>query len=167
MKKIIALISIVFTAFVSNAQCVTTISGNGIAGFANGTGTSSTQLKSPSGLVVNSSGNIFVADTNNNNIRNLNPFANVYIISGPFAGGYSQQAGYLDGGTGYSKFYYPFGLCIDLAGNIYVADSGNHLIRKISPSGFATKLAGTGTSSSTGFGVPGYADGVGGSAKSA
>ena len=163
MKKIIFIVSIIFTILNSNAQCVTTLSGNGTGGFANGTGTTATQLKSPSGLVVNSSGNILVADTNNHNIRNLNYLSGSnYIISGPFVGGYSQQAGDTNGGTGFSKLFFPIGVCIDQAGNLYVADSGNCLIRKISSSGSATTLAGI---SNFHGGNEGYIDGNGASAK--
>lgn len=163
MKKIIFIVSIIFTILNSNAQCVTTLSGNGTGGFANGTGTTATQLKSPSGLVVNSSGNILVADTNNHNIRTLNYLSgSSYIIGGPFVGGYSQQAGDTNGGTGFSRLFFPIGVCIDQAGNLYVADSGNCLIRKISSSGSATTLAGI---SNFNGGNAGYIDGNGASAK--
>lgn len=127
-----------------------------IAGLAstagNRDGASSVSLySSPYGMVTDASGNIYVADRANNLIRKID--AN--NVSSVFAG--TTQAGALDGFRLNASFSSPSDLAFDSAGNLYVADYGNHLIRKIAQDGTVTTLAGDGTA--------GFADGLGTAAK--
>uniref|UniRef100_UPI004049C03A LamG-like jellyroll fold domain-containing protein n=1 Tax=Flavobacterium sp. TaxID=239 RepID=UPI004049C03A len=122
----------------------------GTQGYGDATGTSA-QFNSPQGLIVDASGNIFVSDTNNHRIRKITPG---YVVT-TFAGG--GAFGFADGTGTAAIFGGPWGITIDSAGNLYVGDTGNNRIRKITPTADVTTLAGTGTF--------GYADGNGASAE--
>ena len=101
----------------------------------------------PYSATVDSSGNVYVADTGNNAIRKVAPDGVVSTLAG------SGVEGSADGvGTG-ATFYVPRGTAVDTRGNIFVADGGNHKIRKITPDGLVTTFAGSG--------VEGNADGTG------
>lgn len=105
-------------------------SGDGIPGVAT--------FNSPSGVAVDGSGNIYVADKNNNLIRKISPAGNVTTLAG------STTPGKADGTGTQARFNQPESLAVDAQGNIYVADTGNELIRKISPAGLVTTFAGSG-----------------------
>ncbi|WP_025664650.1 cadherin domain-containing protein [Aquimarina megaterium] len=124
---------------------VRTLAGNGTFGFTNGTGTSA-QFSTPIGVDVDSNGNIYVADRNNNVIRKITPAGVVSTFAG-------STFGYADGTGTAAKFNSPYGIAIDANDNIYVGDYINHRIRKITPAGVVTTLAGSG--------VAGSADGTG------
>ncbi len=96
-----------------------------------------TRFRNPSGVAVDAAGNVFVADTDNHSIRKIAISGSV----GTFAGlvGIAANA---DGTASTARFSSPHGLAIDAAGNLYVADAGNHAIRKISPEGAVSTLAG-------------------------
>ena len=118
-----------------------TIAGTGTAGATGDSGAAaSARLNSPGGVVVTSAGVIFVADTGNHKIRRINAAGDSITT---FAGtGVAGSAG--DGGAARrAQLNAPAGLCLDSAGNLYVADTGNHKIRRISPSGIITTVAGT------------------------
>ncbi len=125
---------------------MTTLAGNGGTGSQDGYGTSA-MFNLPTGVAVDFSGNVFVADSQNNKIRKIDP--NGYVTT--FAG--SGAAGSADGTGTKATFNRPIHIAVDYAGYVYVSDRNNNKIRKISPSGRVTTLAGTGTS--------GYADGNG------
>ncbi len=115
---------------------VTTLAGQaGVAGAANGMGTTAT-FNSPWGVAVDSSGNVYVADEGNNMIREITPAGQVSTLAGS---GYSGSAN--GTGTG-SSFDAPTGVAVDSSGNVYVADEGNDLIRKITSGGVVSTLAG-------------------------
>jgi hypothetical protein len=124
---------------------VMTVAGNGTAGIVDAMGTLSV-FNSPRSCVFDSRGNMFIADKLNNLIRMMTPD---YRVS-TFAGG---TYGSADGIGLSAQFVLPSGLAIDSMDNIYVADYGNHKIRKISPTGLVTTVAGTG--------FPGNQDGIG------
>jgi len=131
-----------------NGQTIT-FAGTGSAGSANGTGTSAS-FNQPLGTAVDASGNIYVADAINDLIRKITPTGVVSTFAG------TGSAGSANGTGTAASFYHPVGMCIDASGNIFVADENNNLIRKITPSGTVSTLAGSG--------LQGSADGTGTSA---
>ncbi|MFY8035401.1 MAG: hypothetical protein ACOVMN_12835, partial [Flexibacteraceae bacterium] len=126
---------------VSPAGVVTTLAGSGTASFADGTGTAAS-FNFPNGLALDASGNIYVADESNNRIRKISPAGVVTTFAGSTSFGNSNGIG-----TN-ARFTNPTGVAVDLAGNVFVADRGNNRIRKISPAGLVTTVAGSGSSGS-------------------
>jgi sugar lactone lactonase YvrE len=129
---------------------VTTLAGGTQAGYRDGVGLDA-QFRSPASLDVDQSGNVYVADTTNHRIRKIAPDGAVTTLAGPTQPGYA--AGYTDGPAAEARFQSPHGVAVDGAGTIYVADTDNHCIRKITPDGTVTTLAGTNEA--------GYTDGPG------
>ena len=138
---------------ISPLGVVTTLAGTvGSAGDTDGTGAAA-QFHYPRGLAVDAAGNVFVADTSNLTIRKISPAGVVTTLAGTAA-----SLGSADGTGAAARFNYPRGLAVDAAGNVLVADTGNHTIRKISPAGVVTTLAGT-------AGSAGITDGTGAAAR--
>jgi len=126
---------------VSPSGLVTVVAGS-VPGSNNGVGTAAS-FDQPQGLAVDASGNVYVADAGNNLIRMIGPFAIVSTFAGYGGAGSNNGAGPLS-----AAFNHPMGVAVDKAGNVYVADTGNNLIRKISTTGVVTWLAGNGQSGS-------------------
>ena len=120
----------------------------GVAGSTDGTGASA-QFAGPAGVTVDSMGNIYVADTGNHTIRKVTPAGAVTTLAGA-----PGQKGSTDGTGAAARFFFPRGLVVDGGGNVYVADTFNDTIRKISASGAVTTLAGQ-------AGQGGWRDGTG------
>jgi hypothetical protein len=116
---------------------VTTLAGSGKTGYADGAGNSAA-FNGPSRLAADAHGNLFVADTSNHVIRKITPDGVVATFAG------NGSAGHADGTGSAATFYQPMGLAFGPSGNLYVADSGNHKIRKITPAGVVTTYAGSG-----------------------
>jgi gliding motility-associated-like protein len=116
---------------------VSTLAGNGSSGSTDGIGAAA-RFNYPYGIAVDRMGNVFVADRSNHKIRKITPSGVVTTFAG------SGVSGFADGIGTSAKFYNPHGLTIDAAGNLYVADFNNYRIRKITPSGVVTTIAGTG-----------------------
>ncbi|MDB5097428.1 MAG: hypothetical protein JWM80_1849, partial [Cyanobacteria bacterium RYN_339] len=121
---------------------VTTLAGSGKAAFADGKGTSAS-FNTPRALVLDGAGNLIVADQLNNCIRKVTPAGVVTTIAGDVDPNHA--AGFKNGGTDVASFNAPSGVVLDAAGNLYVADRGNHVIRKINGAGQVTTFAGDGT----------------------
>ena len=115
---------------------VSTLAGTGAVGAADGAGTAAT-FNGPFGLGVDTSGNIYVADTYNEKIRKVTPAGVVTTVAG------SGNTGSTDGPAANASFATPYGVAVDTAGDIYVADHDNEKIRKIA-GGVVTTVAGTG-----------------------
>lgn len=115
----------------------TTIAGGGGgAGSADGMG-SAARFAEPSSVAVDSAGNVYVADSDNHSIRKMTPEGKVTTLAG-LAG----SKGSADGTGNMARFCYPQGVAVDKAGNVYVTDSLNETIRKVTPEGAVTTLAG-------------------------
>ena len=123
------------------AGVVTTLAGSGIDGAADGVG-SSASFGGPTDVAVDGSGNVYVADDFNHKIRKITPAGLVSTFAG------NNTAGAADGIGTAASFNFPHYLAVDNFGNVYVSDSGNNKIRKISSTGEVTTLAGTGTAGS-------------------
>jgi sugar lactone lactonase YvrE len=134
---------------VTSAGVVTTIAGvAGASGLADGTN-SAARFHGPQGLAIDSSNNLFVADTNNNAIRRIvTATGTVTTVTGE-----AGTAGSTDGANSHAQFHYPSGVAVDTTGNLYVADTENHTLREISSSGAVSTLAGTADSSGSTDGV--------------
>jgi sugar lactone lactonase YvrE len=125
---------------VTPAGVVSTLAGMaGDNGSADGTGAAARFLW-PSGLAVDGTGNVYVADTWNHTLRKITPAGVVSTLAGM-----ALASGSEDGTGPAARFYYPEGVAVDGSGNVYVADTQNHTIRKVSPAGVV----------STPIGVPG------------
>jgi sugar lactone lactonase YvrE len=131
---------------ISLLGAVTTLSGSGIAGATDGVGIAAS-FNHPSGVALDASGNIYVSDTGNNKIRKISPSGVVTTLAG------SGTAGATDGVGIAASFNSPIGVSVNAAGNVYVADANSNKIRKISPSGAVTTLAGSLQGSTDGLGT--------------
>jgi serine/threonine protein kinase len=120
----------------------------GASGSADGAA-SDARFKSPGGIAVDTAGNVYVADTGNNTIRKIARGGAVSTLAG-LAG----KPGREDGSGSAARFLAPLGIAVDGAGNIYVAEFASDIIRKITPEGEVSTLAGS-------AGNPGSTDGTG------
>jgi len=113
---------------------VSTFAGTGTPGHADGA-SNTAQFNYPSGVIVDSSGNIYVADTHNNRIRKITPADRIE----------DRMVSTIAGTGSATQFDDPSGVAVDSRGNVYVADTGNNRIRKIAPTGVVSTIAGTNT----------------------
>lgn len=126
---------------------------NGNSGYVDGTG-SDARFSYPFGVAADRSGNAYVADNNNHCIRKISPVGAVTTLAG-----LCEEDGTQDGTGEDARFYYPAGIAADSTGNnIYVADTDNHCVRKVTSEGVVTTLAGT-------CGSSGQANGTGPAAR--
>jgi len=129
---------------------VTTLAGSpGVVGSVDGTG-SDARFQGPQGLAIDNGGNLYVADTNNHTVRKIVSSTGVVTTVAGLAG----NPGSADGQGNLARFEFPSGVAVDGAGNLFVADTENHTIRQILPSGLVSTVAGL-------AGASGGADGTG------
>ncbi len=134
---------------VTAAGAISTIAGNGTAGFGgdNGAGPSA-QLNAPQGLAVDSSGNLYVADTGNSRVRKITPGGAISTYAGSSSAGFAGDGG----SAGSAQLNLPMGLALDAAGNLYIADTGNNVVRKVTAAGTISTVAGSGVQGYSGDG---------------
>lgn len=133
---------------VNQAGSVSTLAGGATYGDVNGTGTAA-KFSFPNGIVVNASGDLFVADYDNDKVKKI-------TLAGVVTTFVGSTRGDENGTESAAKLADPFGLTIDNLGNMYLSDYGNHKIKKITPAGVVTTIAGS---------TQGYADGGASKAK--
>ena len=128
---------------------ISTIAGTGAAGFSGDGGpATAAPVDGPTGVVLDSAGNIYIADTNNHRIRKVDPSGNISTIAGTGSAGFSG-----DGGSATAaQINFPRHVALDGAGNIYIADASNDRIRRVDASGIISTVAGTGTGGFSGDG---------------
>ena len=127
---------------------VSTLAGS-TSGFLDATGAAA-RFSDPRGVAVGPAGNIYVADTGNHRIRRITPAGVVTTLAGSGTGAFAN-------GTGAAaSFFIPMGVAVDDVGNVIVGDAGNQRIRRVTPAGVVTTLAGSGTAA--------FADGTGAAA---
>ncbi len=122
---------------ITPAGVVSTLAGKaGAVGNVDGTGAEA-RFSTPRGIAVDKAGNIFVADEGNSNIRKITPAGVVTTVAGS-----STETAFKDGPAKDATFGAPRGLCVDAAGNLFIADTNNNLVRKITPDGTVSAFAG-------------------------
>jgi sugar lactone lactonase YvrE len=134
------------------SQTIATLAGDGVLGYSGDGGSAiSAAINNPFSMAVDKAGNVYISDQNNHRIRKVDTFGTITNIAGTGVGGYDG-----DGAPATAKeLYYPAGIAVDSGGNIYVADYGNHRVRKITKStGLISTIGGTTTYGFSGDGGP-------------
>ena len=121
---------------ISPTGAVTTIAGGGKAGSADGSG-SAARFNGPNSIAIDDGGNLLITDSGSNTVRKMTPGGVVSTLAGS-----AGVPGSQDGTGTAARFSYPWGVALDRKGNLYVADSGNNAIRKVTPAGAVTTIAG-------------------------
>jgi sugar lactone lactonase YvrE len=127
---------------VSTNGVITTVAGNATIGFSgDGGAATNARLNMPNGVAVDTFGNLFIADTGNNRIREVSTNGFITTVAGNGALGYSG-----DGGTATNaRLYAPSGVAVDAFGDLFIADAHNNRIREVTTFGLVTTVAGNGT----------------------
>jgi hypothetical protein len=135
---------------VTPAGIISTVAGNGTAGYSgdNGAATNA-ELNYPSGVAVDASGNLYIADQNNNRIRKVTPAGTITTLAGTGTAGYSGDGG----GATVAELKSPSSVAVDASGDIFIADSGNQRVRMLTPGTIIATVAGTGAQGSAGSGL--------------
>jgi sugar lactone lactonase YvrE len=128
---------------------ISTIAGTGVAGSSGDGGpATSAQLNQPSGLALDSQGDLYIAEEGGNRVRKVSPSGIISTVAGTGSYGYSGD----NGPATSAKLAIPFGIAVDGAGNLYIADTGNDRIRKVDGAGTITTIAGNGSAGFAGDG---------------
>lgn len=151
MKKNYLLIISFVSVFIINAQNIITVAGNGKTGFSGDGGKAiESQLNSPTGLAIDSKGNLFISDSGNERIRKVDVKTGIIsTVAGTGKTGFSGEGI----AANKAQLSNPLGLAIDKQDNLYIVDRGNNRIRKIDvENGMITTVVGTGKSGFSGDG---------------
>jgi len=141
---------------VSAGGIITTFAGDGPSGFSGDGGpATSASLSEPQSIAIDGSGNLFIADAANNRIRKVSTSGVITTVAGSGATGASNGSFSGDGGPAVSAgLDYPTSVAVDASGNLFIADSFNGRVRKVSAGGIVTTVAGNGYGSFSGDGGP-------------
>jgi hypothetical protein len=132
---------------------LTTVAGSGVPGSEGDSGEATAgQLADPAAVTVDAAGNLYIADYANHRVRKVSAFHDTRRLSTLAGTGLPGYNG--EGAATGARLYSPEGVAVDSMGNVYVADSTNSRVRKITPGGVISTLAGNGLSSSSGDGGP-------------
>ena len=135
----------------SATDLIDTVAGNGAGNYSgNGEAATGSELYDPMNVAIDTAGNLFIADSNNNVVREVNVSTGVITtVAGSGIWGYSGD----NGAATSAKLFDPMGVAVDAAGDIFIADSGNNVVRKVDLStGVISTVAGNGTSGYSGDG---------------
>ena len=136
---------------VDTAGVIHTVAGNGIAGFGGDGGpATAANLDGPFGVAVDTAGNLYIADTNNNRIRKVDTKGMISTVAGSNTFGFGGDGGPATAAT----LYAPESIALDLLGNLYIADWGNARVRVVNPAGLINTIAGNGGNGYNGDGQP-------------
>jgi sugar lactone lactonase YvrE len=117
----------------------TTVAGNDVAGFSGDGGPAvAARLNSPSGIALDAAGNLYVADRANNRVRRVSPDGSIATVAGNGTEGFSGDGAQAAG----AQIAQPSGVAAGNAGNLYISDTGNSRVRKVSPNGVISTYAG-------------------------
>src|SRR5450759_2176659 len=134
---------------------ITTVAGNGTQGYSgDGYPATSAQLNHPARVAVDRVGNLYIADTLNNRIRKVNLSGTITTVARSGTPGIPGYSGH-NGQATKPHISFPWGVAMDSAGDLYIADYGNHVIRKVDTNGIITTVAGNGTAGYSGDGYSG------------
>ena len=145
MNKIYLFLSFLCTLLLANisahAQVITTFAGNNMPGYSGDGGlATAASLGTPYAVASDFAGNIYISDTSASVVRKVDISGNITTVAGNSIAGYSGDYGPATA----AQLNHPMGIAIDAEGNIYIADNGNLVIRKVDTSGIITTVAGTG-----------------------
>ena len=150
MKKLVIILLFAFPVF-SEAQYISTVVGNGVAGFGGDTGWCLiAEINGPGTIRFDGVGNLYIADVHNNRIRKVNDQGIITTIAGTGVSGFSGD----NGPATQAQLDVISSIAVDGVGNVFIAEWGGHRIRKINTAGIITTIAGTGTYGYNGDNIP-------------
>ena len=130
---------------------ITTVAGTGSEGFSGDSGPApSAELRFPSGVVVDGTGNLYIADEGEHRVRRVDLAGVITTVAGTGSEGFSGDSGPATS----AELAFPSGVAVDSAGNLYIADDGNHRVRRVDLTGTITTVAGTSSRGFSGDGGP-------------
>lgn len=144
MARGIALAACAVMATAAWAQTITTYAGTGQAGYGGDGGPATgAMINQVVGLATDGSGNLYLADEKNNRVRKVDRNGVMTTLAGTGAAGFSGDGG----AAAQAQLNAPLGVCTDTAGNVYINDVANYRVRKVTPAGVITTIAGNGQGS--------------------